>query len=128
MELEFFYDSTVEPFQVDDYDRDRVLELLERLRRAGVGVKIHDTAGWSGEMQMEHYLRAIAPAVRGKYGIRRVFGSARNPRWFFGRQVPALIVREAGRDVDVYPRRLGAKRETILGFLRKLISELERGG
>jgi len=125
MELEFFYDSTVEPFRVDDYDKDKVLELLERLRRAGVRVKIHDTAGWSGEMQMEHYLRAVFLSVRGKYGIRRGFGSARNPGWLFGRQVPALIVREANRDVDVYPHRLGEKRVTILGFLRGLLSDIQ---
>jgi hypothetical protein len=122
--LEFFYDSTVEPFRVDDIDVHRALGLLEELGRRGVEVIVHDTAGWDYGMQMEHYMRAVGVSVRRRYGLRRVFGSARTSGWLFGRQVPALLVLEDGQVTDVYPHVLAGRRRTILEFLLGKLREM----
>lgn len=128
MKLEFFYDSTVEPFKADDLNLPEVLDLLKRLKGKKMDVVAHDVAGWDDAMRMEHYLRGVVPAVMKKYGIRRVFGSARTSGWLFGRQVPALIVTEDGRVVDIYPHTFAGNRFTILGVLRELFSKVGGGG
>lgn len=118
--LEFFYDSTVEPFRIDDVNVPGILALLEEISVKGVKVTVHDTAGWDYAMQMDHYMRAVGVSVRKRYGLRRIFGSARTSGLFFGRQVPALLVIENGEVTDVYPHMEAGRRHTITDFLRKL--------
>jgi hypothetical protein len=127
LKLDFYYDSTVEPFKRDDFNLQEVLRLLNELKSRGFLVEIHDVAGWDDGMRMEHYLKAVGPAVVKKYRIRRVFGSARNPGFLFGREVPALLVSEGEHVTDVYPHEQAGRRVTILEFLRKLAGRPERG-
>jgi len=122
MEIDFFFDSKINALGGDDFNLSDILDLLNRLQERGIKVTIHDTAGWDDGKRIDQYLRAVPPSMYKKYAIRRIFGSARIPGWQFGRQVPAIIVSNEGKDVDVYPHKLGARRVTILNFLSELVS------
>lgn len=123
MEIEFFYNSKIKPLDKDDYSLSEVLELLNKLQSLGVTTKIHDTAGWDSGKLSDVYQRAINPSMAKKFAIRRIFGSARESGFLFGKEVPAIIIQNEGKDIDVYPHKIGARRVTILDFLRKELSQ-----
>jgi len=100
-----------------------VLELFKKLQVLSVTTKIHDTAGWDSGKLSDQYCRAIIPSMYKKYAIRKVFGSARNSGVLFGKEVPAIIIQNEGKDIDVYPHNVGARRETIIDFLRSQLSQ-----
>jgi len=128
MELELYYDTTVEPFASAGFNAARVFELLSRIKEAGITVRVYDTAGWDHTMLREVYLKACVPAILKKYGIKNIFGKRGRRGLFFGRQTPALLVVENGRVTDVYPRREGDRFVTISDFLEGLLAGLRRGG
>lgn len=77
---------------------------------------------------MKLYADAITGAVIQKAEIRRVFGSNRTPEFLFGKQVPALLVRQKGICVDVYPQRrslIDGQRHSIESYLENSIKVLE---
>jgi hypothetical protein len=121
--LELYYDSTVDPFAEPGFDIEEVERLLEALKARGVEVKIVDTAGWSREMLREVFERAC----RGGGSSRNIFGPKRRRGWFFGREVPALLLIRGGKVIDVYPRRRDGKTETIMSCLQTLLRQLEVG-
>jgi len=128
MILELYIDSTVEPFKFPSFDCEKILDLLKKLRERGIEVKIVDTAGWSYEMLYETYLKAASVAIaKGylAYRVRKIFGSARESGKYFGRQVPALLVYEDNKIVDVYPHEERGRLITIEEFLRTKLRELE---
>lgn len=116
--LELYYDTTVEPFESTAFDPVKVLDLLTKAQSAGFQVKIIDTAGWSREMLMEQYKGLKAP--RGKKN--NVFGPPRKRGWFFGREVPALIVYFTREGVmGIYPRHEDGHIVTVEDFLNQLL-------
>ena len=60
--------------------------------------------GLSQQEREEAYVsRAVRPSVSKRYRVRRVFGTNKYSGQYFGGAVPALVVLENGRPVDVYP-------------------------
>jgi hypothetical protein len=87
-----------------------VANLLRLLSRRGIESETIDIVRLSPDDLLKAYNDAVAPSVRKKFGIRRVFGSRRRSGSFFGREVPALLVyEEEDRETpgDVYPQELG---------------------
>ena len=79
-------------------------EVTRRLREAGVEYRVVDGGQLSHEEREAAYHNlAVRPSVRRRYRVRRVFGTNKYPGSFFGSGVPALVVIEDGRPVDVYP-------------------------
>jgi hypothetical protein len=117
--MEFYYDSTVEPFRRATFETKTVFDLLSRISGQGVGVVIHDTAGWAFEMISETYHRVCPPHLRRKYALADIFGTETAPGLFFGRQVPALVIFDGEIVVDVYPHREGHRVRSVQGFLEE---------
>lgn len=127
IKLELYYDSTVEPFRREDFNRRRILELLNKAEKRGVEVAVIDTASWDSSMLYDIYLKACIPSIRSGYGIRTVFGTARESGRYFGRQVPALLVYEDDGVTDVYPHDEKRRTVTIIEFLGELLAGLPGG-
>jgi hypothetical protein len=130
VKLELIIDSTVDPFKKYDFDMQEVLEKLKKLKDAGVDVKIIDVVGWTRDMLYELYMEAVKAAVKKGYTgyrIRKIFGSARDSFKYFGREVPALFVRDHNEELeDVYPHEEGGRIITISAFLNSAIQHLEK--
>ena len=79
------------------------LPRLERqLREVGAEYRVVD--GLTQQEREEAYVsRAVRPSVSKRYRVRRVFGTNKYSGQDFGGAVPALVVLEDGRPVDVYP-------------------------
>ena len=88
----------------DDLSSAALGEVTRRLREAGVEYRVVDAGELSREEREAAYHNlAVRPSVRRRYRVRRVFGTNKYPGSFFGSGVPALVVIEDGRPVDVYP-------------------------
>lgn len=86
-----------------------------------VEVEIVDVSSYSREQLEDVYVsRAVPPAVRRQYGVKRVFGTNKYAGSRFGRGVPALVVLEGGRPVDVFPHEEEGRIVTIADYLRRL--------
>jgi len=60
----------------------------------------------NAEQIFEEYAKATIPAIYKKYEVKRMFGTNRHSACWFGRQVPALVVKQAADSVgDTYPHR-----------------------
>lgn len=127
MELELYYDSTVEPFVSAEFNTADVFRLLDEAKGMGIVVRIYDTAGWNHDMVREVYLKACVPAIRKKYKIKNIFGKRGSGGLFFGRQIPALLVIKDGKPINVYPHREGGRLITISEFLENLVAGSKRG-
>lgn len=80
-----------------------------------------DVSGYTREQFEDAYVsRAVPPSVRRQYGVKRVFGTNKYVGSRFGRGVPALVVLEDGRPVDVYPHEEEGRIVTIADYLRRL--------
>ncbi len=79
------------------------LPRLERqVRETGVAYRVVE--GLTQQEREEAYVsRAVRPSVSKRYRVRRVFGTNKYSGQYFGGAVPALVVLENGRPVDVYP-------------------------
>jgi len=119
--LELYYDTTVEPFASPPFSTSEVLRMLKHAKSAGIAVRIVDTAGWSRDMLMEQY-RAVMGGRRIKSDI---FGPKKKRGWFFGREVPALVIYREGGKPEVYPSVRGDQVITISNFLKKLLTQME---
>lgn len=105
MEYEIYYTPDV----IEDEDPvnrglDPQLErVFARLREAGATYRAVDAGGLSEGGRRDAYVRAVVPSVHKKYRVRAVFGTRKYAGTRFGRGVPALLVLEDGRPVDVFP-------------------------
>ncbi|MYE46988.1 MAG: hypothetical protein F4X25_09675 [Chloroflexi bacterium] len=79
------------------------LPRLERqVRETGVAYRVVE--GLTEQEREEAYVsRAVRPSVSKRYRVRRIFGTNKYSGQYFGGAVPALVVLENGRPVDVYP-------------------------
>ncbi len=118
--LELYYDSTVEPFAEPEFNMEKIQQLLKTLMVKKVKVKIVDTAGWSREMLYEVFKKAC----RKDKTLGDIFSSKQRRGWFFGREVPALLIIRGKKIVDVYPQKGDNSIKTIAGYLQALLMEL----
>lgn len=80
--------------------------LLEEFERRGVKLRKVDPNTLNAEQIFEEYAKATIPAIYKKYEVKRMFGTNRHSACWFGRQVPALVVKQAADSVgDTYPHR-----------------------
>ncbi|HEU4759279.1 MAG TPA: hypothetical protein VFT91_04780 [Dehalococcoidia bacterium] len=132
MEIKLYYDpSSVQPRPENEGLQDEGVErLLRRVREAGVAYSVVDVSDMGRDQLEDVYARqAVAPSVRQRYGIRRVFGTNKYPGAFFGKGVPALVVLEDGRPQDVYPHEgEGGGIVTIKDYVDKLAARGRAGG
>ena len=83
---------------------DGLARLTHRLEETGIAYRVVDADALTPQGREEAYHSlAVRPSVRRRYRVRRVFGTNKYPGSFFGAAVPALVVFEDGRPVDVYP-------------------------
>ncbi|MFC2036110.1 hypothetical protein ACFLUJ_08355 [Chloroflexota bacterium] len=100
-----------------------VENLLRSLNRKSIIVEHINMDSLSETDILKAYSEAVIPSVFKKFGIRRIFGSRRRSGCLFGREVPALLVYQEGRDhpIDVYPHDEGQGRIlTVREFLFEL--------
>lgn len=108
MELTFYCPSDLSiPFSDD---RNRLIEAvpgqLDELERRGAKVRRIDPGTLDAEQFRHAYAEAVIPAVYKKYEVKRMFGTNRHSACFFGREVPALVVKQASDPIgDTYPHR-----------------------
>lgn len=117
--LELYYDSTVEPFQNPRFNTVEVMKMLKEAEIRGFMVRIIDTAGWSRELLMERYKQVVRRCREGE----DIFGPRNKRGWFFGREVPALIILAEGSKPELYPAQIGNSLITISEILKKLLSK-----
>ena len=78
--------------------------VTHRLAEAAATYSVVDTGELTPQDREEAYRsRAVRPSVSRRYRVRRLFGTNKYPGQDFGGAVPALVVLEDGRPVDVYP-------------------------
>lgn len=83
---------------------DGLPRLQRRLGEAAATYKVVGAGELTQQDREEAYLsRAVRPSVSKRYRVRRVFGTNKYPGQYFGSAVPALVVLDDGRPVDVYP-------------------------
>ena len=105
------------------------LPRLERqLRDVGAEYRVVD--GLTQQEREEAYVsRAVRPSVSKRYRVRRVFGTNKYSGQDFGGAVPALVVLENGRPVDVYPHEeQDGTIVTIRDYLERIGGGAEGGG
>jgi len=117
------------------YDEDAVLDvpeneglpesgvgpLVHRIRETGAAYEVVDVSEFSREQLEDAYVsRAVPPSVRRQYGVKRVFGTNKYAGSRFGRGVPALVVLDNGRPVDVYPHEEEGRIVTIADYMKRL--------
>ncbi len=120
---ELYYDAdTVLDVPENEGFPDREIEpVLRRIREAGAAYRVVDVSGFSREQIEDAYVsRAVPPSVRRQYGVKRVFGTNKYAGSRFGRGVPALVVLEDGRPVDVYPHEEEGRIVTIADYVKHL--------
>jgi len=118
--LEIYYDSTVEPFEVSEFDIEKVERLLRILRESGVKIKVVDTAGWSRRMLQDVFKKVSCTEVLSE----DIFGSGKRRGWFFGREIPALLIVRGDRILKVYPHREKDEIKTVEDGLEELVEQL----
>lgn len=104
-DVEVFYDAG----QLRDGDPanaglEDLRRVTHRLAEAAATYSVVDTGELTPQDREEAYRsRAVRPSVSRRYRVRRLFGTNKYPGQDFGAAVPALVVLEDGRPVDVYP-------------------------
>lgn len=131
MRLKMVHHSHTWPIALPDnegFDLREIRAIFERLEELGVSSEIVDTLTMSDEERTDLYLEATLPTARKKYQVRQVFGSKRHAGFLFGREVPALLVYESGKQypVDLYPHRSRGRTVTIRAFLEELVNRLKK--
>ncbi len=123
---ELYYDASEadQPLDVPENEGladDGLEPIVRRLRETGAAYEVVDVSSYSREQLEDAYVsRAVPPSVRRQYGVKRVFGTNKYAGSRFGRGVPALVVIEDGRPVDVFPHEKEGRIVTIADYLRHL--------
>ena len=104
-EVEVFYDAgQLREGDPANAGLDALPRLTRRLAEAAATYSVVDAGELTPQDREEAYLsRAVRPSVSNRYRVRRVFGTNKYPGQYFGAEVPALVVLDGGRPVDVYP-------------------------
>jgi hypothetical protein len=111
--------------RIGGFDSATIRDRLNEAGRLGYTVEMVDTGTLPDRDRESAYTDVATSAVYSRIRVRRVFGSNRRSGYKgFGTQVPALVVCEEGRVVDVYSHEV--KRgplTTIRAYLDNLLAE-----
>lgn len=127
--LKFYYSIGTDPsFIPTNEGVADVTKLLEELDMLGVPVEMVEVAELTEKDRTDAYLNAVGVSVIKKYRIRQVVVSRRISGTLFGKNVPALIIRnlETGKPEEVYPRQEPGRIVPIAAFLRAYLGELSK--
>ena len=130
MRYELYYAAEdVMPLPVNaDFDSFRVLALLELLKKEQrASFNVIDVSRLSRAELSRAYDAAVIPSTWKRYRIRKVFGTQSSSGTFFGRGVPALLVYEGERPIDVFPHEVAGEAVTIRAYLEGLCGERSKG-
>ena len=117
MLLTFYYNSShPEPRTDVKY----VLSTLNDLQKKGVKCEIKNTEKMTKKELGSAYIDAVMPAVYNRYNARKAFGTNRQSGIFFGKEQPALVLKD-GKRWDVYPHIENEKLVSIEDCLRQLV-------
>ncbi len=108
------------------FDRERVIASLASLRARGHSFEVIDGTALTDDERAALYADAFIALTHAgrRYRIRGVYGSQRHGGGeYLGTRVPALLVYQHGRAVDVYPHQVDAEYRTIREFLQALEHE-----
>jgi hypothetical protein len=123
MHLEFICQAGGEAWDQPEnkgFDRDHIVQVLDRLRSAGHTCDIVNSDGLSEEERTKRYFRAVGGAGN-RYSVSALYGSRRRGGGpYFGKGVPALIVFDGSEAVDVYHHEVGGDVQTIRGYVDSL--------
>lgn len=125
LHLAYFYSSDLrrKPFSNDRNEGiEAVPPLLRQLQASRYPVEFVDTSNLSENDRYQSYMRVTPPATYKHYEIRAMFGTNEHSACWFGAEVPALLVTDAGAVGDTYPHRKGNHIATIHDFLTALIA------
>jgi hypothetical protein len=104
MRIDVYYGVTMAADANRGFDPLLTWTLLDRLRQErGIEFRIIDADRLDSEELQAAYEQAVVASARHHFRIRKVFGTNRSSGCFFGRGVPALIVREGESPIAVYP-------------------------
>ncbi len=99
-------------------DVEKVLKLIRSLGK-NVTTRLIDTSNMTDEERYQAYIESVMPAVYNRYNARKVFGTNRISGASFGKEQPALVLKD-GKKWDVYPHLERKRLVTIEGCLEKL--------
>lgn len=129
MELVYIYHSDTKPANIlVNRDIEKVLELLGELHKRGVSCRIIDASGLDENSVRSLYFDAVGASFMSKCEIREIFMSENEDGYFFGREIPALLIYEGGVAIDVYPHKTEFGYVTIYDCLKSMIDELDKRG
>jgi hypothetical protein len=125
MRLELIYDQAIELMDVPEnggFEPIQLWALLSKLKaEKGISFVIRD-GGMSADALAAAYDSAVTASASNRYAIRIVFGTNARSAIYFGAGVPALLVYEGERPVDVYPHHdADGNAVTIAGYLEELL-------
>lgn len=107
--------------QNEGYEPELISRRLAELRASGHSYEVIDSESLTPEELSHLYAGEAIPAAGNRYRIRQSFGSRKHTATAFGTKVPALIVLESGRAVDVFPhQREDGSYSTIREYLDRL--------
>jgi len=99
---------------------EKALETLRHLDSHGA-LRLQENNVSDEELGEVYFGEVVRLSVRKKIGLRRVFGSARQSGVaYFGKEVPALLVFQGDRLVNVYPHREKGREITISNYVATL--------
>lgn len=129
MRLELYYHDDLLLLDANSgFDPLKIWTLLERLQNEqGVPFQIIDASRLTKDELNEAYMHAIVASVWNRFRIRKVFGTNKSSGCFFGKGVPALIVWNADRPVDVYPHESGDYTITVRDYLESVLGGSSTG-
>lgn len=107
--------------QNEGHEPQLIVRRLDELGASGHSCEVIDGEALTPEELSHIYAGEAIPAAGNRCRIRQAFGSRKHTATAFGTNIPALIVFDSGRAVDVFPhQREDGSYSTIRDYLDRL--------